>query len=126
MNRTCIHCGIFCPYEKSDVYHESTGLCDTCYNYQRENGCPRPEHLIEKAKERKAALLNLCDCGKPATHELEVKIGWSMARFERPTKIALLLCDDCFELENEPVIEPAPDYCLRIPITAGEYRVRVV
>lgn len=32
---TCVHCG-------GAGIHHSHGLCGTCYQYRRRNGCPRP------------------------------------------------------------------------------------
>jgi hypothetical protein len=122
--RTCTHCGKSCPYEKPQAYHVSSGLCNTCQDYQREHGRLRPWHLIDLARERESALLNLCDCGEAATHELDVMVG--LANGGRQTKITLLLCDDCHALEMEPVgFEPAPEWTLRGLRFPLDYPIRV-
>jgi hypothetical protein len=69
--------------------HARRGWCAACYIYRRRNGQVRPAALTGGPHA-------WCECGRPATQQLEVRIGMYAGATE-----VLDLCDACAGLERE-------------------------
>jgi len=75
-------------------------VCAKCLSYYHRHGSL--PNLTQNAK-KKAAQLALCECGKNATHEVEMT-GASMINtygFWREQKWTEHMCDDCLNAENQ-------------------------
>lgn len=99
-DRVCTNCGRNTEHQKS--FH----LCALCYSYRRRNGhLPSPEHIAKYAPH------GWCECGKPATKQVDLRTG---ALYVHPTltgssdniraevqEWAEWMCDECAGLEDE-------------------------
>lgn len=66
------------------------GWCCACYFYDRRYGTNRPEYLWLRQHQKNGIY---CDCGQKATHSIDIIVS-------KQTHETMLLCDNCYALEN--------------------------
>lgn len=104
--RKCTNCG--CEVEGNRRNRLVKGRCPTCYDYFKDTGRDRPESLYQRARQKQAGVsvkkperqpvvknVLLCDCGRPATAQLQVTVG-----VKKRTQVVLELCEACKALEE--------------------------
>jgi hypothetical protein len=90
----CRNCGM--PREAIGRNEFRRGRCKPCYRYWTRTGENRPAELWN-------APLGWCDCGHRATHK-DVPLNYMTVDKEAVRTELYNLCDDCYALENEPVL----------------------
>lgn len=76
-----------CGRPKRDGF--ANGLCRICYNYRRKFGRDRSNESIKRLYP-----LGWCECGRPATEVMNLRIGKGGARFVE-SNTAFALCGEC-------------------------------
>ncbi len=82
----CSNCTKFC-------FLLSKGECSTCYSYRKKMGNDRPEYLWSRHGRG-----SLCDCGKPAVHNVSIYVGSATSAARRVE--TMKLCSSCYEVES--------------------------
>lgn len=86
----CKNCGYpLVPGQRGGIGRPSKGLCRRCYEYQLRFKVSRPEYLWDKGAN------GWCDCGKPATQEIAVRIHNHTDRIP--------VCDECYAEEMRQI-----------------------
>ena len=124
--RECCNCGEIKILKAHD-------LCNACYSYTLQNGTPRPQSVIDKARARQEdTRIHPCQCGEgPGIHRyiLRTNMGSTHGRTVPHVTDVYMLCDACLELahelENEDTFALPPRPGPQAYVRAGRYTNRV-